>query len=444
MTLCQVLSSGRQRQLSHSGRVPGYQCSMADLRPKGPWFWLGPGHLRVGKLHYWQPNQLQLFFSFKELTLESLTIFNSSSKLKPPKISLDHFCSSYYTFPAPASPAAVSASSSYQHLQTSPSFSSSFCIFQLPALADQSQLQQQFLHLPATSTCRPVPASAAVSASSSYQHLQTSPSFSSSFCIFQLPALADQSQLQQQFLHLPATSTCRPVPASAAVSASSSYQHLQTSPSFSSSFCIFQLPALADQSQLQQQFLHLPATSTCRPVPASAAVSASSSYQHLQTSPSFSSSFCIFQLPALADQSQLQQQFLHLPATSSGRPAPASAAVPASSSYQHLQTSSSFTSRRSNETKLPAPTADQHQLHPASDFCITLVYEQPLLELTQRTEATLTHLQLTKVLHNRVSNRPAPATSNWIFISATWQSRITIQTTSSFLNGQIFCYRFAE
>ena len=92
-------------------------------------------------------------------------------------------------------------------------------------------------------------------------------------------------------------------------------------------------------------------------------------------------------------------------------PSPASpAVVPATSSYQYLQTSPSFSSSSctfqhlqssSCATKLPAPLADQ--LHLAADFSISSVYEQPLLGPTQHTEATSTYLQLTKVPHNRVS-----------------------------------------
>ena len=130
---------------------------------------------------------------------------------------------------------------------------------------------------------------------------------------------------------------------------------------------------------------------------------------HLPSSSFTSSSSCIIQSPAPADQLQLhQQQFLHLPSSSTCRPVP----VLASSSYQHQQTSSSFTSSCSSATKLPAPITDQHQLHLAADFCITLVYKQLLLRLTQHTEATSTHPRLTNVLHNWVSDCLASAASN--------------------------------
>ena len=31
--------------------VPDGQCSMADMRPRGPWVWLG--HFQLGELHHW-------------------------------------------------------------------------------------------------------------------------------------------------------------------------------------------------------------------------------------------------------------------------------------------------------------------------------------------------------------------------------------------------------
>ena len=144
-----------------------------------------------------------------------------------------------------ASPAAVPAPSGYQHLQTSSSFT-----------------QTQFVYPQAISTCRPTPAS---------------PNRSS--CTLKLPASADQLQ-----------------PHPAAVPAPSSYQHLQTSSSFT-----------------QKQFLHPQATNFYRPTPASP-------HRSLYT----------LKQPAFTDQPQLY------PTT-----------VPAPSSYQHLQTCSSFTSSSS-------------------------------------------------------------------------------------------------
>ena len=117
---------------------------------------------------------------------------------------------------------------------------------------------------------------------------------------------------------------------------------------------------------------------------------------------------------------------------------------------------SSFTSSSSYTLKLPAPAdwlqlnlaaspalsesinAYWLQLHLAADFCITTVYEQPLLRLTQHTEATSTHPQLSKVLHNRLSDHPASATSNWISRPATSQPRAPTQTTRLSLGGPIF------
>ena len=81
---------------------------------------------------------------------------------------------------------------------------------------------------------------------------------------------------------------------------------------------------------------------------------------------------------------------------------------------------------------------DRLQLHPAADFCSTIIYEQPLLGLTQHTKATSTYPRLTKVLHDRISDHPASATSKWIFGPVTGQSHTPIQITSSSLNGPIF------
>ena len=108
-------------------------------------------------------------------------------------------------------------------------------------------------------------------------------------------------------------------------------------------------------------------------------------------------------------------------------PAPTSpAAVPAPSS-----SSISCTDKQ--------PTlADRLQLHPTADFYITIVCEQQLLGLTQHIEDTSTRPRLIKILHNRVSDHAASATSNWILWSATGQSLTPTQTTSWSLSGPIF------
>ena len=171
-------------------------------------------------------------------------------------------------------------------------------------------------------------------------------------------------------------------------------------------------------SSFTQRLFVLPqAISTCRPVPASpAAVPPSSSYQHLQTSSNFiNSSSWTLKLPVPADQLRLhQQQFLNLPQPTLGdwlqiNPA----AVPAPSNCINC---------RPATTSAPAS--------PSSEFCITIVYKQPLPRLTQHTKITLTHPQLTKVLYNWVSISQASATSNWIFRPTTDKSHTPTQTTS--------------